>query len=102
MEKIVEVTEEIEKKGIEILNEAEIKANEIMHLTKIKIEKLKNDEIIKANAEIRELEDNFQKELVSEVNKIITEKNSEIKKILNIDISKINIDEIISKELLEL
>jgi len=102
MEKIIEVTEEIEKKGVEILKEADKKVEEIMELTEEKIKSLKEDEFLKANQKITELNRDFQAYLEKETKKLIMDKDAKVQSILKQDISKINIKELMDKDILEI
>ncbi|MHA1130489.1 MAG: hypothetical protein ACTSQI_13300 [Candidatus Helarchaeota archaeon] len=102
MEKIIEVTEEIEKKGLEILSDGEEKAKEIFDLVKKKIEQLRIDAYENAQKDLEKLEQEFQQELNQEIEKLKAQKDKILQRLQSIDLSEINIDELIHKEILEL
>ena len=64
MEKILEVTEEIEKKGVEMLKNAQEKSKEILELAEHRIANLRSHELQRINEEITKLNKEFQTERI--------------------------------------
>ena len=102
MERIIEVTEEIEKKGVRILKDADRKYEEILEITRQKIAKLEHEEISKANVEANELYLESKKDIENEIKNLLKGKEAKIKSILAADTSKINIKELIIQDILGL
>lgn len=101
MEKILEVTEEIEKKGTEILKVAQDKAKKILELAENNIEKLRIAEIEKANNDAIKIYEEFQTELSNKIRNLLKEKDKKVESILNLDITQININNLIMEDILD-
>jgi vacuolar-type H+-ATPase subunit E/Vma4 len=102
MEKIVEVTEEIEKKGTEILRFAQEKVKEILDLAENEIKDLRSTELQKVDIDINKLYKEFQSEISKEMKKLLLEKDKKVKAIYNLDTSNIDVDNLIIEDILEL
>jgi len=101
VEKILEVTEEIEKKGTEILKVAQDKAKKILELAENNIEKLRIAEIEKANNDAIKIYEEFQTELSNKIRNLLKEKDKKVESILNLDITQININNLIMEDILD-
>ena len=102
MEKIIEVTEEIEKKGMEILRIAQEKVKEILDLVENEIKGLRSNELQRVGIDVNKLYKEFQSEISKEIKKLLLEKDKKIKSIYNLDISNIDVDNLIIEDILEL
>lgn len=102
MEKMIETLEKIEQIGEEILKEGEEKAEQIMNLARQKVAQLRDHEIEKAKSDIKKLYEKYQKDLEKEINNLIDKKEAMLKFISEQDIDKIDLDEIIRREIIEL
>lgn len=101
MEKIIEVTEEIEKKGTEILRIAQEKVKEILDLAENEIKDLRSTELQRVGIDVNKLYKEFQSEISKEIKKLLLEKDKKVESISNLDISNIDVDNLIIEDLLE-
>ena len=102
MEKIIEVTAEIEKKGVEILKKAQEKSKEILELAENRIANLRSHEMQRINDEITKLNKGFQTDINEKIKKLSVEKEKKITSISNVDLTKIDLENLIEKDILEL
>ena len=102
MEKIIEVTEEIEKKGTEIFRIAQEYVKEISDLAENEIKDLRSTELQRVDIDVNKLYKEFQSEISKEIKKLLLEKDKKIKSIYNLDISNIDVDNLIIEDILEL